>query len=324
MRTTSKLGLKVWNDPNDQFNPSDLAFNWDAIDAFANTPQTIASSVDKGTTLPTGLVAGDAGRIFFLTAPASGYAANSVMEWTGSAWNVVGPRETQSALPVSGNYPGRSIVLSAAASGFAAWSVMVYDGTIWQKVGGVESSATVPASGNFAGRTVILTAADSGFEAFSLITYNGSAWSRTEKRGVEVGAALPGAPYAGQVFVVSAATGGFSAWDVVRYNGSSWAKIGPNVIRRTLTGIIPAAGTTQTAGTGFTYTHTNGTGIYVFTFTTAFPAAPAVTVTPTTTQTSKVWAYVTATSTTGCTIATADNTTGALDASFIFVANETV
>lgn len=43
-----------------------------------------------------------------------------------------------------------------------------------------------------------------------------------------------------------------------------------------ITGIIPAAGTTPTAGTGFTYTHTNGTGIYVFTLTTALAAAPVV------------------------------------------------
>lgn len=43
-----------------------------------------------------------------------------------------------------------------------------------------------------------------------------------------------------------------------------------------ITGIIPAAGTTPTAGTGFTYTHTNGTGIYVFTFTTAFVARPVI------------------------------------------------
>jgi hypothetical protein len=45
---------------------------------------------------------------------------------------------------------------------------------------------------------------------------------------------------------------------------------------RTLTGIIPASGTTATAGTGFTYTHTNASGIYVFTITSSFPAAPVV------------------------------------------------
>ena len=44
----------------------------------------------------------------------------------------------------------------------------------------------------------------------------------------------------------------------------------------TVTGIIPATGTTPTAGTGFTYTHTNGSGTYVFTFKTAFAAAPVV------------------------------------------------
>lgn len=44
-----------------------------------------------------------------------------------------------------------------------------------------------------------------------------------------------------------------------------------------VTGIIPAAGTTPTGGTGFTYTHTNGTGIYVITFTTVLAALPTIT-----------------------------------------------
>lgn len=39
---------------------------------------------------------------------------------------------------------------------------------------------------------------------------------------------------------------------------------------------IPAAGTAQTVGNGFTYTHTNGTGIYVITFTVALYETPAI------------------------------------------------
>jgi hypothetical protein len=46
-----------------------------------------------------------------------------------------------------------------------------------------------------------------------------------------------------------------------------------------VTGIIPAAGTTPTAGTGFTYTHVGGSGIYVFTFSPVFAATPVVVVT---------------------------------------------
>lgn len=42
-----------------------------------------------------------------------------------------------------------------------------------------------------------------------------------------------------------------------------------------ITGIIPAAGTTPTAGSGFTYTN-DGAGTYVFTFTTAFASTPDV------------------------------------------------
>lgn len=42
-----------------------------------------------------------------------------------------------------------------------------------------------------------------------------------------------------------------------------------------ITGIIPAAGTIPTAGTGFTYTHA-ATGVYVFTFNTAYAATPVI------------------------------------------------
>lgn len=31
-RNTPNKGLKVWDLPNDDFNPADLAFNWDALD----------------------------------------------------------------------------------------------------------------------------------------------------------------------------------------------------------------------------------------------------------------------------------------------------
>lgn len=43
-----------------------------------------------------------------------------------------------------------------------------------------------------------------------------------------------------------------------------------------LTGDIPAAGTQQTSGNGFTYTHTNSTGVYVFAFTQQYAVAPMV------------------------------------------------
>jgi hypothetical protein len=228
MRTTATLGLKVWNDPSDQFNTNDLAANWDAIDAYASSPVPSASSVQKGTTLPGGLVSGDAGTIFFLTAAASGFAANTLLEWNGTQWNVVGPRETLAAVPVSGNYAGRMVLLSAASGGFTQWSLIFYDGTTWQKVGGsVELASSVPGTGNFAGRMVLLTSASGGFEAYSLIAYNGTSWNRTEKRGIEMGTLLPATPYIGQVFELTTAGSGFNAYDIVRYNGSSWARIGP-------------------------------------------------------------------------------------------------
>lgn len=43
-----------------------------------------------------------------------------------------------------------------------------------------------------------------------------------------------------------------------------------------VTGIIPAAGNAQTAGSGFTYTHVNGSGVYVFTFNPTFAATPII------------------------------------------------
>jgi hypothetical protein len=68
MRTTTNKGLRVWDQPNDDFNPTDLAFNWDAIDAafatvvFPGTEivytaiaadTTTTNTVDPGATLLT-------------------------------------------------------------------------------------------------------------------------------------------------------------------------------------------------------------------------------------------------------------------------------
>lgn len=82
-----------------------------------------------------------------------------------------------------------------------------------------------------------------------------------------------------------------------------------------ITGLIPAAGTTPTAGTGFTYTHTNGTGVYVFTYTTPFAATAAVLVTSNTNNTNLF--VVSASSPTGFTVT---NASQAADHAFTFTA----
>ena len=68
-----------------------------------------------------------------------------------------------------------------------------------------------------------------------------------------------------------------------------YLEINPPALRRgdiqgmhlIITGIIPATGTTPTAGTGFTYTHTDTTGVYVFSFTgSPYSATPIVVASP--------------------------------------------
>lgn len=88
-----------------------------------------------------------------------------------------------------------------------------------------------------------------------------------------------------------------------------------------VTGIIPAAGTAPTAGTGFTYTHTNGTGIYVFLLATPFAAAPIVLVTSGGPRASDFLWSVTAVTAAGFTVNTwTASTAVAADAPFSFLA----
>lgn len=96
--------------------------------------------------------------------------------------------------------------------------------------------------------------------------------------------------------------------------------ISANTVTGTVTGIIPAAGTTPTSGTGFTYTHTNGTGVYVFTFSTPFAATPLVllTIGPEAGIATRI-AVVTASATTGFTVETGAGNSAA-DHPFMFTA----
>lgn len=87
----------------------------------------------------------------------------------------------------------------------------------------------------------------------------------------------------------------------------------------TVTGIIPAAGTTATAGTGFSYTHAV-TGIYVFTFSSSFAATPVVVATPTDTNSGGRIIYISSRSSSGFTASIVDNAGTPADHEFNFLA----
>lgn len=176
MRTTSNLGLRIWNNVSDQFSPDDLAHNWDALDADylrarpANQAEVLAA-VPSSSNFD--------GRLVYLTASDSGFPSKTLIRYDGSSWRAVGPFEVLAAVPTLGNYAGRMVLLSGASGGFAAWTLIRYDGSTWaQPNRGVDISATVPVTNNYAGRLVVLSSADGGFNAWDVIRYNGSTWAR--------------------------------------------------------------------------------------------------------------------------------------------------
>lgn len=129
-RTTAK-GFFVWDLTTDAFNHTQLAANWDLVDAQLDVPP---KQVEILATVPTS--GNFAGRLVMLSAAVSGFPAWTLIRYDGSAWRAVGPLEILPTVPTSGNYAGRVIILSAADSGFDAWSVIRYNGTTWATVGG--------------------------------------------------------------------------------------------------------------------------------------------------------------------------------------------
>ena len=135
-RTTSK-GLHVWDLEDDQFNHTELAENWDKIDALLDT---LDSEVTPGpkriqtlAALPTDNLF--PGRLVMLSNSSGGFAAWTVCRYDGSAWRAVGPFEVLPTVPTIGNYGGRIVILSANSGGFNAWSVIRFDGANWAGVG---------------------------------------------------------------------------------------------------------------------------------------------------------------------------------------------
>lgn len=182
MRTTPNLGLTVWDNNNDAFDSTQLAANWDAIDADytrtrpADKVQTVATLASVPT--PT------EGTLAYLTAADSGFAAGTLMRYVSSTWKPVSAVEVLSAEPSSGNFAGRIVLLSVASGGFSQWSLIRYDGAAWSLLNHTYTlSATVPGT-PAAGDLVMLTAADGGYSAYDLIRYNGSSWSKVGPQAV--------------------------------------------------------------------------------------------------------------------------------------------
>lgn len=188
MRTTPNLGLTVWDSVNDPFSSSQLATNWDLVDANAVVARP-ANSVQVLTALPTtGLFEGE---LVYLSAADSGFTAGTLVRRTGSSWYPVQGVEVQSSVPSTGNFAGRIVLLSSAASGFAAWSLIRYDGSAWALLNYTyQLLSAVPVSNLFAGQLVMLTSADSGFNAFDLIRYNGSSWAKVGPQAIPPGTEL--------------------------------------------------------------------------------------------------------------------------------------
>lgn len=144
MRTTSK-GLVVWDLSTDSFSHTQLAANWDTLDALfvagPNTVQVVSSIPGSGLF---------AGMVLMLSNASGGFPAWTMIRYDGSAWRAVGPFEILPALPVSGNFPGRIVILSAANGGFGAWAIVVYNGSAWNGL---------PVSGSIANGDISASAA---------------------------------------------------------------------------------------------------------------------------------------------------------------------
>lgn len=182
MRTTPNLGLTVWDNNNDGFDSSQLAANWDAIDAdYTRTrPASMVQVVATLASVPSPVE----GTLAYLSAADSGFAAGTLMRFTSSTWKAVPGVELFSALPVSGNFAGRIVLLTLAAGAFPQWSLIRWDGSAWALLNHTYTlSATVPGSPS-AGDLVMLTAADGGFSAYDLIRYSGSAWAKVGPQAI--------------------------------------------------------------------------------------------------------------------------------------------
>lgn len=141
MAQVTPKGFYVWNLTTDPFSHTQLAANWNLLDALLDAaPQ----EVDMSATLPG---APFAGQVVMLTAATGGFAAWTIVRYDGANWRAVGPFEVLPALPTLNNVAGRVVVLSAASGGFDAWSMVLWNGTTWGVIGGFSQINTGGLSG---------------------------------------------------------------------------------------------------------------------------------------------------------------------------------
>lgn len=181
----------VWDQNNDVFDSTQLASNWDAIDAQLAQPRT-TNAITQIASLPTGLNnTTDRGKLYYLTATDQGFPTGTIVRWGGSAWNDVKGVELLSTLPSSNNFDGRLVLLTAANGGFSAWTLVRYLTGSWYQVNqGIEIVGSVPVSNNFAGRVVILSAASGAFNAYDVIRYDGSSYAKVGPAAIPPGTEL--------------------------------------------------------------------------------------------------------------------------------------
>ncbi len=163
------------------------------------------------------------------------------------------------------------------------------------------------------------------YERFERVYVGNTIGATTDKwaGGVKFRSSIAGSP------AVIVAERDFQTDIVVTSGNVSAASIAPNgetnpnpgAGGNVITGIIPAAGTAQTAGTGFTYTHVNGSGMYVFSFTKPFSARPVVL---TEAETNANFAAATAITANGFTVTTQDRLGNLGDIPFSFTAQDAV
>lgn len=136
MRETSK-GLIVWNLEDDPFNHTQLADNWDRIDALLDTLDSEVAPGPKRIQTLASLPVTDnfVGRLVMLSSASGGFAAMTLVQFDGSAWSPVGTPEILPAVPSAGNFAGRVVMLSQSNSGFDAWTLIRFDGSDWGGVG---------------------------------------------------------------------------------------------------------------------------------------------------------------------------------------------
>lgn len=77
-----------------------------------------------------------AGRIVLLNTASGGFAQWSLIQYTGSAWQLLNHTyEILATVPSSGNFAGRMVLLTTADSGFSPYDLIRYTGSTWGKIG---------------------------------------------------------------------------------------------------------------------------------------------------------------------------------------------